>query len=215
MKKIIFVVTFIILSATTCFAEFVGIRKEDFDSHYRPQVGPMWCWASCAEMVLSFQGIKLPQDEIVTRIKGFKVNAGGNPMEMIASTNGIFQDTSGRDIVVSGQFVMGAPLPTVLYNHLKRKKPVVLTYQAGPLFGHAVVLTGIDASTGGGQVRITKFYVFDPFCYRQVSDWRGNRLEEDKSLIYKEYHPNPIVNNNIAIEAGIITGVIFVDGVAL
>ena len=202
---------FLLLYPSIGFTGFIGIGKKEFEQHYKSQRAQNWCWASSAEMVLSYQGINLPQETIVERIKGFRVDATGNPMEMIKSVNTVLRDEQNRRVVVSGQYVTGAPLTTVLYNHLKQKKPVILTYQSGPWFGHAVVLTGMDAIVNNNNIDITKLYIFDPFSYRQVTDWRGYRLEHDSNLIYREYRPRetPL---GIEIEAGLITGVIFVDG---
>ena len=47
--------------------EFVGISDKDFQIHYRAQQGKFLCWATCAEMVLAHQGIKLPADAIVKK----------------------------------------------------------------------------------------------------------------------------------------------------
>lgn len=118
------------LIVNSASAEFIGVPKDEFKKHYRSQKESMWCWASSAEMVLSYQGINLPQDEIVKRVKGILVNQGGTPVEMVASTNAILKDTNNKNAVISGQYVIGAPLPTVLYNQLKQKKPIILTYQS-------------------------------------------------------------------------------------
>ena len=41
--------------------QFVGIPDHEFASHYRAQRASEWCWASCVEMALSYEGIDLPQ----------------------------------------------------------------------------------------------------------------------------------------------------------
>jgi hypothetical protein len=112
--------------------------------------------------------------------------------------------------VVSGQIVLGAPLPTVLYNQLKQKKPVVLTYQGGSI-GHAVVLTGIDATVSHAGVQITKLYVFDPFSYTVSPGPWGPTFTPNTSLIYREYMPQQ-TPYGIAIPPGLITAVILMNG---
>lgn len=196
--------------------EFVGIPDDEFREHYRAQQGQLLCWATCAEMVLSHQGIELKADAIVKKIKGRKVDASGSPLEMIKSTNGLFQDQDDNDVVISGQMVAGAPLSTVLYNSLKKKKPIILLYQNGPWMGHAVVLTGADVRVNklAGEIEVQKFHIFDPFCYRLVVDFKGRRLEEDDKLIKKTYHPR--VNfNQLRIEPGVVSAVILIDGTKL
>jgi hypothetical protein len=150
-------------------AEFVGIPNDEFESHYRAQKEPMWCWASSAEMVLSYEGVELEQEAIVTKVKGVPINQGGNPQEIDRAVNGVFRDTNDDQVVVSGQFVTGAPSTTVVYNQLKRKHPIILTYQPNAYSGHAVVLTGIDAEVTDTGVTIQHIYIFDPFSYHQVT----------------------------------------------
>jgi len=216
MKKYLCrIITACLFTPLIASAEFVGISQNDFKAHYRVQKDPQWCWASSAEMVLSYQGINLPQEMIVKRVKGAIVSGTGNPGEMINSTNGIFIDVNGKSSVVSGQLVFGAPLPTVLYNQLKQKKPVILLYQASPQFGHAVVLTGIDVTVSDAGVQVLKFYIFDPFAYRITPNpWGGVNYVYDESLVYKEYIPQT-TPFGVAIPAGLITGVILVNGSTL
>lgn len=198
------------------FAEFIGINKEEFKPHYRPQMDPLWCWAASAEMVLSHQGVKIPQALIVQRVKGASVSTTGNFNDMVNSINGVFNSSDGKEAVVSGQFVMSSPLPTVLYNQLRQNNPVILTYQAGPYIGHAVVITGIEATVDSRSgVQITKIYVFDPFAYDTVNrPWGGFDYVYNESLQYKEYALQ-MTQHGLRIPPGIITGVILVDGTKL
>jgi hypothetical protein len=196
--------------------EFVGISDKDFQIHYRAQQGKFLCWATCAEMVLAHQGIKLPADAIVKKIKGFKTDSTGSYADMLKSTNGIFKDVSDQQVVVSGQMIGGAPFSTVLYTTLKNKKPIILLYRTSQGMGHAVVLTGADVTIdkSSGEITVEKFHVFDPFCYRRVIDFKGNRLEEDKGLIKRVYHPR-LNFNQMQIEAGVISAVIVIEGATL
>ncbi len=210
---VIFVSTCTLLSA----AEFVGISDEEFEAHYRSQQGQYLCWATCAEMVLSHQGIKLPANTIVENVQGQFSDSVGSYRDMIKSTNGIFQDDSDVDVVVSGQMVAGAPISTVLYTSLKNKKPIILLYQNGPQMGHAVVVTGAEFTVNKvlDEITVEKFHVFDPYCYRRVIDFKGNRLEEDDSLIKKEYSPKMSFNGALHIESGIVNAVIIIEGTKL
>lgn len=184
-----------------CFAEFIGIPKDEFMPHYRSQRQSMWCWATSAEMVLSYNGIVMPQERIVNEIKHFPINQAGNPAEMIQSVNSIFEDENNDKVVISGQYVIGAPLPLVLYNQLKQKKPVILTYQSGPTIGHAVVLTGVDATIVNGNILISDIYVFDPYPNPTLPTYRK--------------YPLMTTYNGLSMGAGIITGTIFVNGTRL
>lgn len=214
----------IVFSTWLCHAEYIGISNADFRSHYHAQKESMWCWASSAEMVLSYEGIKLPQEAIVVRAKGFIVDQGGSPTDIIKSVNGVFQNQDGKNVVVSGQYVPGAPPSTVLYNQLKAKKPVILTYQASAFSGHAVVVTGIDATVVGDNVLISKIHIFDPFSYRQqppqpiiapngmFMGYQPPSLVQDDSLITQVLPISTWYTGVILPGHGLVTAMILVDG---
>jgi hypothetical protein len=216
MKLIASIILHFVLSMSL-YAQYIGISEVDFTPHHRAQKTPMWCWASCAEMVLSYEEIYLPQDAIVTLIKGAPIVAGGNPYEMINSTNGILKDREGKRVVISGQFVFSAPQSTVLFNQLKHHRPVILTYSTGPWSGHAVVLIGADYSlVGSGALMISRIYVCDPFIYVLTKDIFGNPFfKEDSTLKFKKYNlqmsPMGLQMKDGFNTVGIITGTILVD----
>ena len=197
-------------------AERIGISRASFESHYRIQKTINWCWASSAEMVLAYSGVKLEQDAIVARVRGLPLFGSANPLEMIQSTNGVFPDAGGKkSIVVSGQMVAGAPTTAVLYNQLKNNRPVVLTYQNGPWSGHAVVLVAIDADVQANGVNVSRFYVFDPFPFQQQMTPFGAQLVENPDLRYQQLDViassvgYQLVRNGINI--GTLSGMILVD----
>ena len=137
-------------------------------------------------MVLSYSGIRLPQEAIV---RGAPILGAGNAYEMINSTNGVFVDENKAKVIVSGQMVMGVPTTAVLYNQLKNNRPVVLTYQNGPWSGHAVVLVAIDADVIDNDVNISQFYVFDPFPFRQQWTQFGPQFVEVPALFATSWGP--------------------------
>jgi hypothetical protein len=112
----------------------------------------------------------------------------------------------------------------VLYNQLKAKKPVILTYMANQFSGHAVVITGIEATVINGGVRVTRVHIFDPFSFRQVQvptvvqTFFGPRtvplqsFEADASLIIQDYPITSWGNQVILPGHGTVTGMILVDG---
>jgi hypothetical protein len=204
-----------LLWALDASAEFIGISYDDFKSHYAAQQDPMWCWAASTQMVLDYQGVKVPQNEIVMRVKGALSGAPGSVPDMIHAANGLFTTAAGQ-VVVSGQYVLGAPLPNVLYNQMKNKRPVILTYiTPGSGVGHAIVVTGVDAAVVAGQIMVSSIFVFDPFSYQVSKDGWGNiSYTPDPSLIAKKY---PLTANasGVYIPVGIITGVVLVDGTKL
>jgi len=194
----------------------IGIDRSEFAPHYRPQQQLMWCWASSAEMILSYEGIDLPQQAIVTRIMGAPVNAPGNLYQIVAATNLVLPDAAGVQTVVSGQFVQGAPVPAVVFTQLSHKRPVILTYSAGPATGHAVVLTAIDYRPTSRGPDILRFYVFDPFSYSQRMDIAGHPyLAPDPGLQYKVYSvqstPGGVALMDSGRVVGTITGMLLID----
>ncbi len=205
----------LIATAHHAFAEFIGITQDEFKPHYRRQAQTMWCWASSAEMVLSFQGVELQQDKIVQLVTGGTYNAPGSLPQMVSSTNGVIKDIHGKSTVVSGQFVLGWPLPTVLFNQLKQKKPVILTFQNGPGIGHAVVLTGVDASVGANGVTISKYHFFDPFSYSAVPTPFGMNFLTNDALIYQSADLMMTPGGLIMLGKGVVTGAIFMNGSTL
>ncbi|MFZ4455418.1 MAG: papain-like cysteine protease family protein [Bacteroidales bacterium] len=216
-RMIVPIVMVTILQGTT-IAQMVGIKKIEFQKHYRFQKDAMWCWATSAEMVLSYEGILLKQEEIVRHIKGGVYSMTGSIFDMIRVTNCILKDSMENNTILSGQYIIGAPYPNVLFNQLKNKRPVILNYNSGHAIGHAIVLTGIDyVKNPDNTITITKCYIFDPFSYAQSYDILGKPfLKADSSLSYKEYFLQMDKLGNVQLLSssgfvGIISGVILID----
>lgn len=207
-----FVGVLALLSTFGALADFVGLTDAEFLPHYTRQHTPMWCWAASSQMVLSYQGVKIPQEKIVERVTGTLGATPGSINDMINAANGVFS-TEGGKAVVSGQYIYGAPLPTVLYNQLKNKRPVILNYLSpGNNVGHAIVVTGIEASIASGQVMVSSIHVFDPFAYHINYDgWGKTTYTFDPELTTKTY-PLTQQPNGVFIPPGVITGVILVEG---
>lgn len=207
MKRILACVCFLFYMSQSN-AAFIGIPQAEFQSFYKTQNSQMWCWAASAAMVMRYQGVKVNQEDIVAHIKGGLVNAPGSLMEMTNAVNFTFPvgtgTASGRT-VISGQAVAGAPIPAVVFNHLKMKNPVLLTYSGGGI-GHAVVLTGVDATFSGNFLNINKIYIFDPYPFHPFDPTFTVRSE----LIYREY---PVFGGpmGVMIPPGLITGMILVN----
>ncbi len=206
---------------------FIGIPDKEFAKHYRVQRQQNWCWASCAEMVLAHSGVRLPQEAIVSGIKGMPIDRAGSPAEMIRTTNVVIKDASGGSVVLSGQYVPGAPLALVLYNHVKQGRPVILNYTQGGYTGHAVIVTGVDADVAKarktGMLMVSGVHVWDPFAYRSQRNQFGAVVGfvPDPSLRRKRYglrlhqgrlHLTHRVNGQ---SVAVITGVILVEATKL
>ena len=206
---------FFVLLSINARADIVGITQAEFYPHYVTQKTPLWCWAASAQMVLSWQGLKLKQEEIILRATG-KLGGAGSFVDIINTVNGKF-NVPPNNLLVSGQYVQGAPFPTVLYNQLRQKKPVILTYQSpGGGIGHAIVVTAIDATITTDSVLVNKLYVFDPFAY-DVMPGPGYGAS---TLVYNPMQINKVYDLNVGpggiwINPGLITGVLLVDATKL
>ncbi len=143
--------------------DFVGIPDREFARHYRVQHASQWCWASCIEMALAYEGIELPQEAIVSRTLGGPVNLGGLPADIVASATGTFPTFTGSQARVSSEFVSGSPQPDTLYARLNRHEPVIILYKRDDGSGHAVVLTGMDVAVDPVQgISVDTLHVYDP-----------------------------------------------------
>jgi hypothetical protein len=218
MRKVAIAIAFLAVSTAT-YAEFIGIADDKFRPHFHAQQSRNWCWASCAEMILSYQGINLPQGSIVQRVKGATIDAPANYTEISTLINSVFIDSSGKLVVTSGQFVPGAPSPNVIYNYLKQGRPIILSYATGPFSNHDVILTGIEANVTFLGVAITKLHVFDPNCYRPnyVSyPWGATYtyLVEDDAIAKKEYGVSTMYNQ-VMLPVGPITAMYLIDSTKL
>jgi hypothetical protein len=214
MKKIVLTLIVGCLFSINASAEFVGIPREEFRPHYTPQLESNWCWASSVAMVLSYQGVNVPQQEVVTFIRSGLVNQTAQPEEIHKAVNVVLQkeiDGVPSRIVMSGQLVVGVPYPTTLYNQLKQKKPVIMTY-VGPGFGHAVVVTGIDATfDNNNMLHVERVYVFDPFAYSQTQ--YGFQFDENK--VYQDFPLKEVQRfwgrTSVMIPQGEISGMVLMN----
>jgi len=221
-KRTVFAMLFVMISSVVK-GDFVGISTEKFMSHHRRQEQPFWCWAAAAEMVLSNQGVNVSQIQIVSAVKGMPFNATANFPEMVRSVNRVFKDDNGKRVVVSGQIVLGVPVSNVLYNQLKKKRPVILCYTTQMFNGHAVVVTGADAEVSANGVMIKKLHLFDPYCYRNgfrpIIQPNGRMIGFQPGLEYDEslriaacelWSPDGV---NLDMKGrGRITGMILIEG---
>lgn len=193
-------------------AQFVGIGKSKFESHYRAQYDLFWSWATSVEMVLSYQGMDLEKDAIVDKAKEAGVNESIKIVEMLSAINTVMQDKSGQSVQVLSQYTAGPPSPIFLYNQLVESKPVILMVQSSRTPDRAVVVTGMEANVSDQGVVVSSLYVFDPYSYETVMTANGWLPNQDKNLEYLEYS---LINGQIGLrlgDAGYITGVIMVDG---
>jgi ABC-type bacteriocin/lantibiotic exporter with double-glycine peptidase domain len=108
-----------------------------------------WCWAACIEMVFGYYGYEVPQKRIVTETWGSDVNMPGQPQQIVADLNRIWQAEDERKFTASGD-VYSANAVTAAQD-LSQDFPLIIG-----TMGHAVVLTSLvylRNAYGGGQVQ--------------------------------------------------------------
>jgi len=142
---------------------YLGIPRDVFDFVAAAQEQDMWCWAASIQMLLNYYGISIHQRDIVSRVFGFPANEPGTDAEINASLNGWGVQTSGRRFVVRSSIVNGVPQPSVLYQELSSRRPVLLAFNPGCSVGHAVVVTGVSLLNGV----ITSLIYRDPWPTQQ------------------------------------------------
>lgn len=116
---------------TEYFVESVAIQEED-----------NWCWAACVQMVLSYQGVKVDQDEIVQRAFGARINKGGTAYDIERAANGW---KTGSKVICARVDNPYFVTPQTFINDLSEKYPLIVGLEMpGQMVGHAYVLTGIS-----------------------------------------------------------------------
>jgi hypothetical protein len=141
-----------------------GIPQEQMDTVEVAQEQSEWCWAACIEMVFTFWGHPIGQEQIVEQTWGQLVNMPAQPSQIIADLNRSWTDSNGRRFRSRGD-VFSASAATAAQD-LANGMPLIL----GSL-GHAMVLTAISYNRApSSQGQVTGAIVRDPW------PGRGRRL---------------------------------------
>lgn len=122
-----------------------------------PQKKTQWCWAACIESLLSYHGVKVPQEIIVQRTFGGLHNEPGYPHQIVGNMNRTDTDVRGRHYSVQATHY-GTINPVVMANELLRNKPMIVGSQ-----GHATVLTGMKYQKTNMGTNIEQVTVYDPW----------------------------------------------------
>jgi hypothetical protein len=100
----------------------------------------LWCWAACIEMVFSYHGFALPQEEIVRQTWGAIVNLPGPIPMLLADLNRPWIDMYGRRFQSRGQWTSR---DMVIASHdLAHDMPLILASKTS-YEDHAMVLVGL------------------------------------------------------------------------
>jgi len=124
---------------------YLGIPTEAFDFVAAMQQQDMWCWAACVQMILGYYGIRLTQEQIVSRVFGQPFNEPASDEVISASLNGWGLTEQGKRFVVQSRVLAGPPAPPILFRELANRRPILLTFNAGLAVGQAVVVTAASA----------------------------------------------------------------------
>ncbi|MFH0907651.1 MAG: papain-like cysteine protease family protein [bacterium] len=145
---------------------YVGIDKSRWRYFEDTQHKWNWCWSACIQMVLNYSGVRISQEEIVARVKGFDasgpVNEGGAWCEMTGALNNWMIDSLGRSHTIQTSVFEGVPNAKVLVEELRNNRPVVVSHQEKET-RHAVVVTGVAYVQDPLQPIVRFLEVYDPW----------------------------------------------------
>jgi hypothetical protein len=146
----------------------VGIPSDQFVTYAAPdstgrQRSPNWCWAACIQMVLNYHGLKVTQEEIVSRVFGSAIDHPAGPEQIMSALHGWAPDSRGRysSIVADSR---NLTQQSVLEDLQYRWPLVVGLSGKGGQTGHAYVLTAAFYSLdNSGNPQIYKVVLRNPW----------------------------------------------------
>jgi hypothetical protein len=119
----------------------VGIPRASFNFVAASQQQTEWCWAASSQMILQWYGLRVTQQDVVTRVYGALIDAPGSDNAITAALNAVAVSTDGQLKAVHAVSAAGPPPPSVLIDQLSQKHPILMTFMTGPYSGHAIVIT--------------------------------------------------------------------------
>ncbi len=157
-----------------------GIPTKEFEHYAAPlesgrQRQENWCWAACIQMVLNYHGLKIDQEQIVTRIFGSPIDLPGNPEHVLSALSGWAPNQFGGYSTIHSDYGVYSPLDII--NNLAAKWPIIvgLRNRTSLQQAHAYVLTAVYYTVNQYQEPIIEHVVLrDPFPgnpSRQVISW--------------------------------------------
>jgi hypothetical protein len=133
-----------------------GIPQERLNTVFAYQQASEWCWAACIQMVFSYWGHPLSQQEIVKQTWGGIANMPAQPIQIVQDLNRGWRDARGVQFTSEGDYFSANGITAA--QDLAQEMPLII----GSM-GHAMVLTAVSynrAQNGTGQ--ITGALVRDP-----------------------------------------------------
>lgn len=124
-----------------------------------------WCWAACIQMVLNYHGLRVTQEQIVTKIYGGLIDAPADPARVITALSGWVPDIAGNAAYVQAvpYFISAADI----IRDLTLRWPLIVGLRQQPT-AHAYVMTAVTYSVNAyGQPVLLGVVLRDP--------WPGNQ----------------------------------------
>ncbi len=124
-----------------------------------------WCWAACIQMVFTYWGHPIPQQEIVRQTWGVIANMPAQPEQIVKDLNREWKDSRGnRFASVSDCFTANG---VTAAQDLAGDMPLIIGSMGPESTSHAMVLTAVSYKRAqDGQGQVTGAQVRDP--------WPGN-----------------------------------------
>jgi hypothetical protein len=101
-----------------------------------------WCWAACIQMILNFHGVKVTQEQIVTRMFGSTIDRPADASVILRALSGWAVTAKGKPVTISAtQFVFNG---SEIVSDLAYHQPLVVGLTTPNGIGHACVLTAVS-----------------------------------------------------------------------
>ncbi len=139
----------------------------NFDKYKRRQQGNLLCWAACLEIVLNYDGIRLPQDQIIQLVGGELINQEADLQQMMTNLNGahMFSLDSGRTSWMAYIDPMSNDVEGLLMN-------IMTPFPVGPDMSPLMMEGGSMIRFALVGIRHHHLAVVDRMVYRQRGPWR-------------------------------------------
>lgn len=149
---------------------WAAIETAYFKAHVASQRSDNWCWAACTQMVLTYQGVDVTQEEIVERVFGACIDRPGSAQDIVKGASGWYVGGCKIGAKYDTYFI-----PQNLINDLVDKYPLIVGLSMpGQNVGHAYVMTGLSFQKYGNEIYPNSVILRDPWPdnpSRIVMDW--------------------------------------------
>jgi Papain-like cysteine protease AvrRpt2 len=142
-----------------------GIPEDRSNVIFAYQQASEWCWAACIQMVFSYWGHPIQQQEIVRQTWGVITNMPAQPEQIVQDLNREWKDSRGKRFTSAGDCFSASGVTTA--QDLAGDMPLIIGSMGPGSTSHAMVLTAVSYKRAqNGQGQVTGAQVRDP--------WPGN-----------------------------------------